>query len=114
MAVHDTVYLLDFFVKELDIAHQEKGGDAIAEYVIQTLSSYEQTNMSKFIGAGFPEVMLEKTPRLCSRLWLDLDIVPLSLPAEIVDDEEDGVGSKFWNVKEIDEQADSMARKCIM
>jgi len=49
------------------------------------------------------------SPNLCSRLWLELDIVPISIAME-VEGEEQG----FWGVKWVDEQADSMARKCIM
>jgi hypothetical protein len=51
-------------------------------------------------------------------LWLDLDIVPITVLAGREDedeDEEDRKGEKnFRNVKRVDEQADSMVRKCVM
>jgi alpha,alpha-trehalose phosphorylase (configuration-retaining) len=49
-------------------------------------------------------------------LWLDLDIVPIVVLAEREDEgEENRKGEKhFWNVKRVDEQADSMVRKCVM
>ncbi|RFU31921.1 hypothetical protein B7463_g4431, partial [Scytalidium lignicola] len=115
VAIHDSVYLLDFSIKELELPlQQEPGKDMIADYVVGVLAAYEKANMSKFIGAGFPSDLLNKSPKLCTKLWLDLDIVPISLRPEIEDQEMNGVGSEFWSVKEIDEQADSMARKCIM
>jgi hypothetical protein len=49
-------------------------------------------------------------------LWLELDIVPIVVLDEREhEDEEDQKGEKnFWNVKRVDEQADSMVRKCVM
>ncbi|KAH8819226.1 glycosyltransferase family 4 protein [Xylogone sp. PMI_703] len=115
VAIHDSVYLQDFSIKELELPDkQESGKDVIADYVVSVLVAYERANMSKFIGAGFPSDLMSKSPRLCTKLWLDLDIVPLGLSPEPDEREEDGVGSEFWSVKEIDERADSMARKCIM
>ncbi|KAH8800507.1 hypothetical protein F5884DRAFT_685789 [Xylogone sp. PMI_703] len=111
-AIHDSVYLLDFSINEIDLANHETGKDAIAEHIAAVLTAYAKSNMSKFIGAGFPSDLLAKCPKLCTRLWLDLDIVPLSLTPEA--EAHDGIKSEFWSVKDIDEQADSMVRKCIM
>lgn len=69
--------------------------------------------MCKFIGAGLPHDLAKRAPRLCSRLWLGLDIVPISLLPDIEGDSVPGQDN-FWVVKDVEEQADSMARKCIM
>ncbi len=82
--------------------------DAITECILEHVQAYEHENMAKFIGAALPNNMLEITPTLCSRLWLELDIVPLALPAESQHNRD------LWEVKLIDEQADSMARRCIV
>jgi hypothetical protein len=51
-------------------------------------------------------------------LWLDLDIVPITVVNESEDEDEDEENRKgeknIWNVKRVDEQADSMVRKCVM
>jgi hypothetical protein len=69
--------------------------------------------MCKFIGAGLPHDLAKRTPKLCSRLWLDLDIIPISLLPDI-DGDNNPRQDNFWIVKDVEEQADSMARKCIM
>jgi alpha,alpha-trehalose phosphorylase (configuration-retaining) len=56
-----------------------------------------------------PTTLKYMAPSLCSRLWLELDIVPIVLRPD-----DDHKGEKtFFDVKRVDEQADSMARKCI-
>uniref|UniRef100_L2G0U6 Clock-controlled gene-9 protein n=1 Tax=Colletotrichum fructicola (strain Nara gc5) TaxID=1213859 RepID=L2G0U6_COLFN len=110
LAIHDTVYLIDFTVKHINLDDQtQTGNDAIADYVINTLEGYEHENFSKFIGAGLPTTLKYMSPTLCSRLWLDLDIVPVVLRPDDEHKEQ-----SFWDIKRVDEQADSMARKCIM
>ncbi|CRJ87217.1 hypothetical protein BN1708_009226, partial [Verticillium longisporum] len=109
-AVHDTVYLIDFTVKNVVLDDALRmGEDAIADYVISTLEGYERENYSKFIGAGLPTTLKYMSPSLCSRLWLELDIVPV-----VTRHDDEHKGQNFWDVKRVDEQADSMARKCIM
>lgn len=112
IAIHDCVYLNDFCVKTIPFPSSPHADeDPIADWVIQELEAYEHKDYAKFIGAGIPEELGEKCPRLCSRLWLELDIVPIIESKE----QEGGAGrKKHWDVKCVDEQADSMARKCIM
>lgn len=116
IAIHDSTYLLDFSVKNIELKNeQETAEDTIADHIIQELQSYEHQNLSKFVGAGIPYELLKKSPKLCSRLWLDLDIVPILIHPELdILDSEPKDGATYWDVKCIDEQADSMARKCIM
>lgn len=111
LAIHDTIYLVDF--SEMRISFNENGlrarQDLIADRVVSGVRRYEQDNCVKFLGAGLPTTLMEASPSLCSRLWLELDIVPIVLHPN-------GGGQRngFWNMKRVDEQADSMARKCIM
>lgn len=113
IAIHDATYLLDFSVRTIQLGDEvqevQENQDLVADHVLKELEAYEHSNLAKFIGAGLPYELLKKSPKLCSRLWLELDIVPISIPLE-VEGEEKG----FWDVKWVDEQADSMARKCIM
>lgn len=66
-----------------------------------------------------PEQVAKHCPRLCPRLWAELDIVPLVMSnATLIDrvsieqaSESRNPKSNGWDEKTIDEQAESMARK---
>ncbi|TPX13378.1 uncharacterized protein E0L32_006108 [Thyridium curvatum] len=110
IAIHDTVYLTDFSVRSIVLDDAMRmDTDLIADYVIAEVERYEHENFSKFIGAGLPTTLKYMSPKLCSRLWLELDIVPIVMRPD--DEHKD---RNFWDAKNVDEQADSMARKCIM
>lgn len=110
LAIHDSVYLIDFSVKHIVLDDSMKSGhDLIADYVISAIQDYEHENFAKFIGAGLPTTVKYMSPSLCSRLWLEIDIVPI-----VVRPDEEHKERSFWDIKRVDEQADSMARKCIM
>ncbi|EKD13983.1 trehalose synthase [Drepanopeziza brunnea f. sp. 'multigermtubi' MB_m1] len=113
VAIHDNTYLIDFSVQTIQL-EDATGEDPIADYVVGELERYEHVNIAKFVGAGLPTELLKKAPKLCSRLWLDLDIVPISIVPELEGYEMSSKEKSFWNSKCVDEQADSMARKCIM
>ncbi|SPJ76442.1 related to trehalose synthase [Fusarium torulosum] len=118
LAINDGIYLTDFSVKHLDLSDGEvTGRDVIVDYVLKEVQDYEHKNLAKFIGAGLSATLSHVSKTLCSRLWLDLDIVPITVvnEREEDEDEENRKGEKnFWNVKRVDEQADSMVRKCVM
>lgn len=55
-------------------------------------------------------------PTLCSRLWAELDIIPLVLPGLSLLGRFASLAQaqpRSWESKAIDEQAESMARKCV-
>ncbi|KEY72686.1 hypothetical protein S7711_02476 [Stachybotrys chartarum IBT 7711] len=107
LAIHDTVYLVDYCVKQVVLDHAEH--DRIAETLIPDIKAYQSEHFVKFIGAGLPTTLQSMSPTLCSRLWLDLDIVPI-----VMRPDSNSKWKNFWGLKHVDEQADSMARKCIM
>ncbi|ERT03363.1 hypothetical protein HMPREF1624_01676 [Sporothrix schenckii ATCC 58251] len=110
LAVHDSVYLVDFSVKHIVLDEKSNGSDdRIAEHVLEEIEKYEHENFSKIIGAGLPTTLKYMSPSLCSRLWLELDIIPI-----VMRPDEEHKEASFWDVKRVDEQADSMARKCIL
>jgi hypothetical protein len=109
---------LDYSVSTLDLSDRTSSEtDVVVEHVIShvitELERYSHENLSKFVGIGVPSMLAEKCPQLCSRLWLDLDVVPISVATEqeVHGDLKD---VENWDKKCVDEQADSMARKCIM
>ncbi|KAI1802699.1 glycosyltransferase family 4 protein [Daldinia bambusicola] len=107
IATHDHTYLLDYMVEHLKVDPTQKDRDVIADYVISQIQKYEHENFVKFVGAGLPLNLKDISPTLNSRLWLDIDIVP-------IDFDVDQAETSFWDDKNVDEQADSMARKCVM
>jgi hypothetical protein len=110
MAVHDSTYCIDFSIHKIQAdGGDSKGSDYIADFLIPEIQRYENEHLVKFVGAGIPPKLHTMSPTLCSRLWLALDIIPLVLRPDYDSNER-----SFWDVKNVDEQADSMARKCIM
>ncbi|KAJ5514066.1 Glycosyl transferase family 1 [Penicillium fimorum] len=117
IAIRDTTYLLDF------IENKFTDGDAcakiITDFIIAKLKAYSQHHMEKFIGISMPEDVANHCPRLCPRLWAELDIVPLVLSnVSLIDrmsveqfDEDETPRTSGWDAKTVDEQAESMARK---
>jgi hypothetical protein len=75
--------------------------------------------MEKLVGISMPEDVAQHCPRLCPRLWAELDIVPLVLSnVSLIDrmsveqfGEPQTQPINGWDAKTIDEQAESMARK---
>ncbi|KAI5864118.1 glycosyltransferase family 4 protein [Durotheca rogersii] len=108
IATHDHTYLIDYSVEKLKLGTpSQEGRDVIADYVIAQVKKYEEDNFVKFIGAGLPVDLSKRSPTLNSRLWLEVDVIPVDID---VDKSEES----FWDDKNVDEQADSMARKCVM
>jgi glycosyltransferase involved in cell wall biosynthesis len=102
-ATRDNTYMTDYCVSEVDLG--KNGNDVIADHVLATAQAYEKEHYCKFIGAGLTIDTMEIGPTLCSRLWLETDIIPLVFPVSA--EPHDGN-------EHVDEAADSMARKCIM
>lgn len=115
MAVHDAVYLRDTCVKHVEIQDmKDNKRDVIADYVLDALATYSHKNSCKFIGAGVPQNLTEKSPKLCSGLWAQLDIVPITLHNHHDESDAGPQTRSEWNTHSLDEQADSMSRKCLM
>ncbi|KAI5293651.1 hypothetical protein KEM52_005347 [Ascosphaera acerosa] len=108
--VRDATYFLDFTLRRYPLAD---GPNAIEDAIMALVMAYEVDHAEKFLGLCIPGALVEKLPQLCSRLWNDLDIVPLVI------DGHDGVHNAWWDEqqglanKTIDELADSMSRRCI-
>lgn len=111
-AVRDATYLIDFAIKNVSAAESNSTNnhDFLADWIIKSLRSYEHKTFTKVVGAGLPHALQTTSPTLCSRLWLELDIVPIVIQQH----HEHKEMISLWLSKRVDEQADSMARKCIM
>jgi len=86
--------------------------DFLADFFITKLKAYQADHHYKYIGAGINERTVHYCPQLPSRLWQELDIVPLVL--------EDKPRPDAFRAKRghshlyVDEEADSMARKALL
>lgn len=95
VAIHDSVYNTDFasVVLAYDINGPDRNAQEIERYVLQTLRKFSVEHLCKFLGAGVTLSLLKevcfrfnclsstteidpKSPNLCTRLWLDTDIIP--------------------------------------
>ena len=114
IAIHDGVYLLDFCVDHVGWSDEHYASDPIADFVISKISKYEHENLCKILGAGVPQKVISISPTLCSRLWAELDVLPISPHHYSIEGLKARHDQVSWDSKSVDEQADSMARKCIM
>lgn len=105
-AVRDRYCLLDSAVSRV---HVQAGArlDMLTSFFIKNLQSFEEYNFCKVVGAGVPGTLESRCPRLCVALWREMDAFPI-----VFDTFDLGNMGTKWN-KHLDEQANSMARKCI-
>ena len=106
--VHDGTYSTDFAVHVLRHDINKDRADEVGDYIMSRVQVYEVDHFHKYVGAGITVNTRKISPSLPSRLWLRFDIVPMVF-TQILEYQE---GST--NRLEVDEEADSMARKCIM
>jgi alpha,alpha-trehalose phosphorylase (configuration-retaining) len=97
------------------IGGQEDGDSAaedrpseLANHIISSIFKYQQDHLYKFAGAGVTKRLATMSPQLPSRLWLELDIVPMVFEQGL---KTTGVPI---DVISVDEESDKMARKCLM
>ncbi|KAJ5105822.1 hypothetical protein NUU61_003169 [Penicillium alfredii] len=116
IAIRDTTYLLDFIEKVFEPENRKTCAQTAVEFIISELKTYTEKHLEKIIGLAMPRVLAGQCPTLCSRLWAELDIIPLVLSGSSVLDRFatwESPEAKAWDSRTIDEQAESMARKCV-
>lgn len=111
IAIRDATYLLDFLERHFPPEESRPTFSSISDFVISELRAYGGRHIEKFIGVAMPMELSERCPALCSRLWRELDIIPVVLQ-EPEKPSEDSNGTP-WKAKSVDELAESMARKCV-
>nr|O75003.1 RecName: Full=Trehalose phosphorylase; AltName: Full=Trehalose synthase; Short=TSase; Flags: Precursor [Grifola frondosa]BAA31349.1 trehalose synthase [Grifola frondosa]BAA31350.1 trehalose synthase [Grifola frondosa] len=79
ISIHDSVYNTDFASSVVPYSPNEPEAQAgiIEKHVLETLRKFSTEHMCKFLGAGVTVILLREAPNLCTRLWLDMDIVPI-------------------------------------
>jgi alpha,alpha-trehalose phosphorylase (configuration-retaining) len=82
----------------------------ITDHLIWELSEYRKNHSCKILAAGITAVLHEKAPTVCSRLWLELDVVPIVLNSDKLDE-----FKCFLNMPpEVDEPAKSAAKESML
>lgn len=99
-----------------DATEHKEAAEATADFIVSELKSYGQSHLEKIIGVTMPQHVADRLPRLCSRLWAELDILCLVLPDSSLNEQyisRGPNGTTKGGPKTIDEQAESMSRKCV-
>jgi alpha,alpha-trehalose phosphorylase (configuration-retaining) len=85
----------------------EELSSLLADYFVTKVRDYEQVHDYKFVGVGMTSQTALLSPGLPAKLWSELDIVPLIFEKSL-DYLKFGRGQTM-----VDEEADSMVRKCL-
>ncbi|KAL6229500.1 hypothetical protein BDW75DRAFT_235169 [Aspergillus navahoensis] len=84
----------------------------ITDFVMTEVKEYQESHIQKFIGLAMSSELAESCPDLCSRLWLELDIIPMVL-SRAEESVSWGSYDEALPLKSLDERAESIARKCL-
>jgi hypothetical protein len=79
ISIHDGTYSTDYAATTLQLeeGQLENNAAVISDHVIDTLKQFSHEHVCKFIGAGVTVSLLKDVPNLCTRLWLEMDIIPI-------------------------------------
>ena len=106
--IHDGTHTVNFTVHQIRLhkdSDTEEQRQLIEDQVISGLTEYRRLNACKLLGAGVTVELDSAAPRLCSRLWSELDLVPIVFNTAVFIDQD----TPTENVEEL---VDSAARKC--
>ena len=106
-SAHDGTYSTDFAVHA--ITGSRDLANAISDYIVSQVREYQKEHNYKFLGVGMSRETLKLSPGLSCRMWSDLDVVPIVTNRDI-----DAIKGADISDIQVDEMADSMARKCVM
>lgn len=115
IAIRDPTYLLDFVETKLETDPATCTQKA-TDFIVNQLREYMNKHLEKVLGLAMPTRVANDCTHLCSRLWAELDIIPLVLPESRLLDpftSRERSEQRTWDSRTIDEQAESMARKCV-
>lgn len=119
ISIHDGVYSVDFCVHTLHISPGESIADALKADAVETINKYSKEHHAKFVGCGLAESLISLCRDMPSFLWSELDIVVMrfkvktEFPKFECSDGIEGNSTETIPI-DVDEQADSAVRKCIM
>ncbi|CEJ54667.1 hypothetical protein PMG11_00966 [Penicillium brasilianum] len=112
LSVRDSSYSLDYVQFEFPSASRRDGWTGFMEFVLGKVRDYQEEHSQKLVGLAMSTELSERCPELCSRLWAELDIIPIVL-RESEEKVSFGLYENDLPYKSLDEHAESIARKCI-
>ncbi|KAF5365743.1 hypothetical protein D9758_003268 [Tetrapyrgos nigripes] len=79
ISIHDSVYSTDYTSIAIPYSqgNLEKTGADVEQKVLDTLRMFSESHLCKFLGAGVTLSLLREAPNICTRLWKEMDIVPI-------------------------------------
>lgn len=114
------MYSIDFCVHKIQLQTTETVAATIQADVLDTIQKYSYEHHGKFVGCGITEGLHDLCPDLCSSLWSELDIVVMKFkvktkaPVYSFTEDLENAAAGIMIVRDVVEQADSAARKCVM
>ncbi|EXJ87451.1 hypothetical protein A1O3_04411 [Capronia epimyces CBS 606.96] len=114
IAIHDGTYSVDFAIHRLSAqedARKDRDSDWVVDHIVSQLEAYRKEHVCKILGAGITADLHHKSPNLCSRLWAEMDIVPIVVESNPI--LQPTQGRQRRRALLVDEMADSAARKCL-
>jgi hypothetical protein len=117
IAISNATYLVDYLEYEINYQEDRVPCSVICDSIVAELERYTRTYLEKIMGVALPKEIYDRVPNLCSRLWTELDCIPFVMDQYRTPRQRTDQGNvatfRGWNEKSLDEQADSMVRKCI-
>jgi hypothetical protein len=92
-------------------ATAEERAEYFAEDIISKIKHYRDEHFYKFVGAGLTTKAVKVCPHLPTRLWLELDVVPLVL--EPTSGRHNTGTPNEPKYMMVDEEADAVVRKAL-
>lgn len=117
LSIHDGSYPVDFSVQLLYFANNPglKTSELLEDHIVTQIIEFSEDHLFKFIGTGVTEQLTELAPGLCTRLWKELDMVPIVFKIRSTMGRDGHAADPAHSQpRPADEQADSAARKCVM
>jgi len=112
ISIHDGVYSVYSCIHQVTPRPWHHIEDTVRADVINTLRDYSIQHRAKFVSAGVTLGLENISPGICAALWLDLDAITIVLNVQT-----SAIGEfkdTRTNTVDVDEQAESAARKCVM
>jgi len=110
ISIHDGVYSVDACINQLIARDDLDMQDIVRADTIKAIKDYSIQHQAKFVGAGVTRDLENICPGISACLWRELDVVAMVLSVQTTAYSGDAETITI----DVDEQADSAARKCVM
>ncbi|KAL3455586.1 hypothetical protein BJX64DRAFT_272094 [Aspergillus heterothallicus] len=117
IVVRNVTDLVSFLECQLNLLPSPDKSTAVTDLILSKLLQYRSLYCEKFAAVAFPRALVDECPALCLQIWKHLDAIPYVIGSEprqrTQADQGELATFAGWEEKLIDEQADSITRKCI-